>query len=766
MPVRPSRATVGAVVPLGLAAALLGVPALAADHRPAPGTTSVAVPPSVSADDAPFHLAPLGTHRTGVFDEGAAEIVAFHAATQLLFVVNADAGTVSVVDAADPVRPTELARLAVAGVVAADGSIVPDGAVANSVAVRPDGLVVVAVEAPTKTDAGWLVLFDAAGDAEALGAVRVGSLPDMVALAPDGSRAVVANEGEPDDAYAVDPEGSVSVVDLPDDVAAPTQDDVRTATFHAYEAGGTSTLPDGVRVFAGLAQPGPHPVSENLEPEYVTVQGDTAWVTLQEANAVAVVDLAEATVVDVWSAGTVDHGVVPLDPSDRDGRVAPRTYPGLHGLRQPDGLASFVVDGETYLVTANEGDVREWGAYEESVRVGDLGADGLAPVCADSPLAALVGEAELGRLNVSVEEGLRAGTGDAEPCYEELFAFGGRSVTVFTADGDVVADSGPLLEDVTAAAAPGFAGSNHSESNLEGRSDDKGPEPEGVALGVVGDRTYAFVGLERVGGVAVLDLTDPASASFTTYLNNRDFAVSAEDALEGAADPAATLASAGDLGPEGVAFVAGADSPTGAPLLVVGNEVSGTTTLHALVAPLSDVGDAHPFRADVRWLQARGLASGYADGTFGADRPVSRQAMAAFLFRYADPTFEPPTTASFPDVPVGHPFFAAVEWMVAADLAEGYGDGTFGATRPVSRQAAAAFLHRLAGAPGTTAPTGAFPDVAAGHPFAGAVGWLTEAGVVDGYADGTFRPTAPVSRQAAAAFLHRLDRAAVVPDPV
>ena len=570
----PRPLTAGLVLSLALGSALLGAATTGAAAARAAVVTD---PVEYSADDAPFRLAPLGSYESGVFDESAAEIVAFHAGTDRLFVVNAHAATVEVLDAADVEAPAHLFDLTTVGLRARDGSTIPAGAVANSVAVRADGLGVVAVESDPKTDDGWLVFFDAAGSGEALGAVRVGALPDMVALSSDGTYAVAANEGEPSEDYTVDPEGSVSVVALPAALAAPDQTAVRTATFHAYEAGGERALPAGVRVFAGLETPGAHPVSENLEPEYVTIDGTTAYVTLQEANATAVVDLTTATVTDLWSLGTKDHGVADnaLDPSDRDDAFSLRTVPGLQGLYMPDGIASYAAGGETYLVTANEGDAREWGDYVEPARVADLGTEGLAPICPDSPLAGRTDDADLGRLNVTIADGLT----DDGSCYAELYAFGARSFSIWTTDGELVFDSGSSLEAVTAAAVPEFVNSNHTESDLEGRSDDKGPEPENVALGEIDGRTYAFVGLERVGGIAVYDITTPSQSTFVTYVNNRDFAVSVEDAD----DPAAVLSAAGDLGPEGVTFIAAAASPTGEPMLAVGNEVSGTTTLFGIV---------------------------------------------------------------------------------------------------------------------------------------------------------------------------------------
>jgi hypothetical protein len=558
MPVtRPVRRGAAVATVVALAAAL---PATAAvvDH-----------PLRDAAPGAALSLEPIGTYETGVFDESAAEIVAFHARSQRVFTVNADAGAVDVLDVADPTVPTKVGAFVAEGALSGDGSVVPAGAVANSLSVREDGLGVVAVEHPVKTEDGWLVFFDAnAAEPAALGAVRVGALPDMVAVSDDGRWAVVANEGEPAEDFGLDPEGSVGVVALPRAVAAPSQEAVRIADFRAFDADGA--LPDGVRVFGPVLDP-ERRVSTNLEPEYVTISGSTAYVSLQEANAIAVVDVPSATVTRILPLGWKDHGVpgAGLDPSDRDGRIDIRTVAGLRGLYLPDAVESFTTRGRTYLVTANEGDAREWGEYEEGARVGALGRNGLPPVCADSPLAALTGNADLGRLNVTLEDGLR----EDGSCFENLYSFGARSFSIWTTDGERVFDSGDELERVIARTVPEAFNSNHSETNLEGRSDDKGPEPEGVTIGEVRGRTYAFIGLERIGGVMVYDVTVPAQASFVTYVNNRDVGVSVED------DGVASLSAAGDLGAEGLTFVPQRRSPSGSPLLVVGNEVSGTTTL-------------------------------------------------------------------------------------------------------------------------------------------------------------------------------------------
>ena len=557
----------------GAACALVAAPAVAVAAQPGD------IDPIYDAiDDAPFHLSVAGTFETGIFDEGASEIVQAHG--NRLFSVNAAAGSVFAIDMSDPTAMTELYQVGA------------EGGVANSVAIREDGLGAITLEnADDKTAPGQILFFDANADAPTvLGEVTVGSLPDMVTFSPDGAYAIVANEGEPADDFSTDPEGSIGVITLPTGVAAPSQDDVRTADFHAFEG---VELDPSVRDAFGPILDEDLPRSTNWEPEYVTVQDGVAYAALQEANAVATVDLATATVTDVWGLGFINRGEVPLDASDRDPEDAPTvnitTYPGLYGMPMPDGIQSYQVDGETYLVTANEGDAREWGDYVEPARVKDLGTDdapGTGPLCEN--LAGYADDAALGRLEVSTEMGLDADQG----CYTELYAYGARSFSIYTASGDLVFDSGAQFEELTARLAestPLVFNSGHDNNELENRSDAKGVEPENLTIGEVDGRIYAFIGFERVSGVIVYDITDPSAPTYVEYINNREFDTNLGDAYEeleeaGASDDelAALVNSVGDLGPEGLDFIAADASPSGVPMIAVGNEVTGTTTLYTL----------------------------------------------------------------------------------------------------------------------------------------------------------------------------------------
>lgn len=520
----------------GLTAAALAAPLLAA------GPTASAAPAGPRQADraaSSVALTPLGTYRTGTFDEGGAEIVAYDPRRERAFSVNAQAGTVDVIDISRPARPRRAARLDAPG--------------ANSVSIER-GMVAVAEQAAVTTDPGRVSFFDAR-TLRRLGAVRVGALPDMVTLTPDGKRALVANEGEPE-GYCegqVDPVGSVSVIDLRRGVRKAT---VRTAGFQRWNGRAAQLRSQGIRIFGPGAS-----VAQDIEPEYVTLSsnGRRAWVALQENNALAVVDVRRAKVTRLLPLGLKDHGRVGqgLDASDRDGAVNIRRWP-VKGMYLPDGIEAYRAQGRDYVVTANEGDAREYDCYAEEERVADLTLDPQAFPDA----AALQADEALGRLTVSTTAPQSADG------FTELHAFGARSMSVRDADGRLVFDSGDALERLTSQRRPAFYNADHAENDsADTRSDNKGPEPEGVDVGQVKGRKLAFLGLERNSGIAVFDVTRPARSQIVGYALNRN----------AAGDPEA--GTAGDLGPEGLHFVPARQSPNRKPLLLVGNEVSGTMTV-------------------------------------------------------------------------------------------------------------------------------------------------------------------------------------------
>ncbi len=587
---------------------------------PAPTT------PTPEATPVSLRLEKIGSYSTGQYEVSAAEIPAYDAASRRLFVVNAQLGAVDVLNLANPASPTKIGTI--------DATTVLAGASINSVAVH-NGIVAVAIQAAVKTDNGRMALYRAS-DLTLLGSVAVGALPDMLTFTPDGNTVLVANEGEPSDDYQTDPEGSISIIDVRNP-AAPVE---RKATFTAFNSQAATLRAAGVRIY-GANNP---TVAQDLEPEYIAVSDDgtTAWVTLQENNALAKVNIATATVTDILPLGFKNHGVAgnELDVSDTEGgAINIRTWPGVYGMYQPDAMASYTVGGQTYLVTANEGDARAWGEDNTAYWAGDasqgfveefrvkhlinrngwsgranddlppqlnaMAAGGLLDPTVFGYCGAVAGnpmgcrdDANLGRLNITWTMGYRTNpdgspmmftpAGVQDPTgnrlmYDKLYSYGARSFSIWNANGGLVWDSGAEIEKFIASPqcmlgqarnipCADFFNSGHNEGNAkDSRSDAKGPEPEGIALGKIGNKTFAFIGLERMGGVLVYDITTPTAPVRVDYLNTRD---------EWMTQPsAANLATVGDLGPEGLVFIPAARSPNGRPLLVVGNEVSGTTSV-------------------------------------------------------------------------------------------------------------------------------------------------------------------------------------------
>ncbi len=489
-------------------------------------------------------LTRLGTFKSGAFDTTSAEVVAHDARTQRLFIVNGGSRVIDVVDVRNPAQMSLVMQLPIPA---------EHGYSPNSVAVS-NGIVAVAAEQRVKQEPGSALFFDT--DGKFLKAVTVGALPDMITFTPDGKKVLVANEGEPNDTYSVDPEGSVSIIDISGGVAQLTQANVKTAGFGAFTL---ASLEPGVRIFGPNAS-----VAQDLEPEYITVSPDskTAYTTLQENNAIAVIDIDAARVLRIAPLGAKEHWRRgnELDPSDRDGAVQLDPWP-VWGLYMPDGIASFTgADGKLYLITANEGDAREYGtAYVEAERLASAKLDpGVYPNAAELQMNSL-----LGRLNYTKASGDTDGDGDIDM----IHVFGARSITVWTSNIEPWWDSHNQFEALIARERPEAFNVSNSNNDVESRSDDKGPEPEGVAVGNVRGRNYAFVGNERTSNIMIYDLADPGSPRYAGMAWNRRLDVDVRSP------------EAGDLGPEGIIFVAAADSPTGQPLVVVANEVSGTTTV-------------------------------------------------------------------------------------------------------------------------------------------------------------------------------------------
>ncbi|MBC7776556.1 MAG: choice-of-anchor I family protein [Phycisphaerae bacterium] len=495
--------------------------------------------------NAPIHLRHLSSFDMDPTASATAEISVYDPISKRLFTTNISQNKLEIVDLKNPVVPAKIASI----------DITPYGGGINSVDFA-NGVAAVAVDAVPTTDPGKVVFLDMSG--AFLSEVTVGALPDHVVFTNDGTKLLVANEAEPATDYSVDPEGSVSVIDMTPGASNLTQANVSEIGFTQFNTDSAALTAAGVRIF------GPNTtVAQNLEPEYITISddGNTAWVTLQEANAVAVLDLQNNTVTSIVPLGLKDYATqnVALDASDQAPGIFFNNWK-VKGMYQPDAIAHWNVGGTEYLITANEGDVREWNAYTEIVRLSD------ASYVLDSaafPDATYLKRAELlGRLNVTTANGDTDGDGD----YDEIHSFGGRSFSIWNAaTGTLLWDSGDDFERITAADptfGPLFNASN-SNNTRKNRSDDKGPEPEGIVLGAIDGRNYAFTVLERIGGVMVYDVTNPAAPEYVQWINTR----------------APGTVAAGDLGPEGVLFIPKAESPNQRDLLVVSNEISGTISI-------------------------------------------------------------------------------------------------------------------------------------------------------------------------------------------
>lgn len=399
-------------------------------------------------------------------------------------------------------------------------------------------------------------------DGTLLNSVEVGNLPDMVCFTPDGTKVLTANEGQPSDGYTVDPEGTISIIDITGGIANLSQADVNTITFNAFDAQEAQLKAAGVRIFGDGSS-----VSQDMEPEYIAINATStmAWVSLQENNAIATIDLTTETITEILPLGTKDHSLAGngLDASDKTDSVAIINW-NVKGMYMPDAIATYSVNGVDYIVTANEGDQREYGVIDEDVSVKD-GSYVLDPTA--FPNADLLKESVvLGRIAVSPYSGDTDGDGD----FDEIHVFGARSFSIWNAQtGALAFDSGDDFERITAndPVYGSLFNASNSNNNYKNRSDNKGPEPEGVTVHKINNDYYAFITLERTGGMMVYNITNPTQAEFVKYINTRTLG-----ANEG-----------GDLGPEGIIYIPANESPNDTALVIMANEVSATISIFTVV---------------------------------------------------------------------------------------------------------------------------------------------------------------------------------------
>ena len=520
--------------------------------------------------------------------EGAAEIVAYQASKKWIYAINSsgDEAVVNIIpadtfDTAALVKDNEgivtATNLASAITLSLNENTPGD---ANSIAIDANNqLLAVAMAATSVGEAGQIAFYNISGDTPVfIKNVTVGALPDMVAFSHDGAKVVVANEGEPNGDYSIDPEGTISIIDITNGTIA---DNALSINFQDYnnqqaelEAQGlVFANPTGRTINGNLINT---TVAMDLEPEYVSISKDNkyAYVSIQENNGLAIINLEDNS-LELKGLGFKDWSNLQFDASDKDGGVNFKSYRGLYGMYQPDTIASFSWKGANFIVSANEGDAREY-FFDASDEADCIAKGGLDYDAKDGCLAyidesrvedlALAAnfdylnndDNDIGRLKVTTVKGDKNNDGQ----YESLYAYGARSFTIWDSNGLVVFDSGDQIARVTASVHGNAFNNNEDENKGDTRSDDKGAEPEALTLGKVGDRLFAFVGLERMGAIMVFDITNPYDVKFQDYFYNRGL------------EPSADIT--GDLAPEGMTFVPAAQSATNEALLIVGNEISGS----------------------------------------------------------------------------------------------------------------------------------------------------------------------------------------------
>ena len=504
--------------------------------------------------------------------EGGAEIPTFHAESKRLFSTNGARNTVDVYDLSDPSKPTRINRVELKNY----------GSDVTSVAAGKDAIVAAVHRAETfaangtpTTPSGVLVVMDPNGKVLSTADLK-GVLPDAVTFTPSGTTALVAIEGQPvcakddpattaneatDYLKAVDPLGGVSIVDLTD----PSSPEVTFVGFKGFTVG--ELRAKGLALSSVVNDAG-----KDLEPEYITALDEAkAYVTIQEANGIGVLDIDQKTWIDVRRAFESKLSQTPIDTSDRDSGKGPRSYLNVVGSSQPDAVAGFKIGSGDYFLTANEGDAREYTCLNDDLRASSLKVDSRR----FPDWKTWSTNAELGRAKVNPNAGDRDGDGD----FDTIHLRGSRSMTMYR-NGVPLWDSGKLLEEIQISAF-GVANINGSHAlsadkstvnyTAQDRSDDKGAEPEGVAVGMVGSARVAILGLERMSALVVFDISSPRSPTLIKWIQM----------LATTPTPAAQATA---WSPEGVIFVPADKSPNGKALFITSYELSGSMTVHQIAS--------------------------------------------------------------------------------------------------------------------------------------------------------------------------------------
>ncbi|MFA7274968.1 MAG: choice-of-anchor I family protein [Crocinitomicaceae bacterium] len=511
-----------------------------------------------------LNLELLTSFSNGAEGTNSSEIVAYDSLSQRLFIANSIGEKMDIVDFSNPSSPVIVSSIDISTL----GGI-------NSVAAH-NGLIVAAMEGVNPQDNGKVYFFDTLGNL--LNSVTVGAMPDMITFNKNYTKVLTANEGEPSIDYLNDPEGSISIIDLTPGIALLTNANVSSATFTSFNGQDSLLRAQGIRLFPQASS-----VAQDLEPEYITISADNtkAYVTVQEHNALAVIDIQTATVIELRPLGLSDYSSGnAMDPSDQSGSILIQSLP-VKGAYMPDAIASSTINGTTYLFTANEGDARENNLVVDAARIGSMVLDSAA--FPDQNI--LKNNQFMGRLNALQVTGDTDNDGD----FDELHVLGGRSFSIWDANtGTLVFDSKDLLEQIISSDtvySALFNASNGGSAATKNRSDDKGPEPEGVTTTTIDGNHYLFVGLERIGGAMIFNVNIPTSPVYVGYYNNRDVATNGPD-----------------RGSEGILFITKEESPTGNAILLLANEVSSTLSVYE-VKTCVEVSGANAISGDLAFCE-------------------------------------------------------------------------------------------------------------------------------------------------------------------
>lgn len=730
---------------------------------------------------ADLNLNLLGRYTSGTQNEdgGVMEIVAYNEKTGYAYSVNGVDGVLTAIDVKDLKNPGEFKTLQgknlnIKALIQKEGFRYGD---MTSVAVSPDGThVAVAIQDAGYNKKGLVAVFAAKEDGKLTleTTYSVGIQPDMVTYTPDGSKILTADEGEPRQGYqGEDPAGTVTVIDV-------KRDRVKTIGFENFDNRIDELIENNIllgKVDGVVQKP-----SLDLEPEYIALTNSTAYVSLQEANAIGILDLKTLEFTDICSVGFEDYGKVAADLV-KDGKAELKTYPGIIGARMPDGISMVTVGGTDYLLTANEGDGREWGDYDNELK------KKIDPKGKKSRF-----------LNPDLVAGLPEG---------KDVMFGGRTFTMFkvTSKGlEEVFTSGSDFERITLEKQGDYFNVSNDDLKPDSRSGKKGPEPESVITGTVNGRTYAFVALERVGGIMVYDITDPGHVAFVNYINSRDYntPIGTDNSPEGMAfmpDKDILLVSfevSGDVAAYGLVSNLPKDDDDDKPVIDDDDEKddesetdkperddrkperhhsgdsssrskSGTATtvvkpagkkkVKTLSNPFTDVTEKDWFYNDVMYVLTHELMNGTDKNQFGPQLPMTRGMLVTVLYRQEGKP-EVKSDSNFIDVKDGSYYEDPIIWAFENDIVKGYDDKNFGPDDPITREQMVTILYRYGQRTGRDmtekGSLDAFKDRDKVSDYAlDPMKWAVGEGIIQGTDEGNLNPRGKAVRAEVAAILHR-----------